>query len=344
MMLNSTLSLKKDGFSKLINRSYVYNTLLFLPILAYALYWGNRPFTVGTDTSAYIASFLAFLRQEQVFLDSVDKGFLGIIRLAHFFSDSPESLLITVCLFEAVCFYLVGILFVRRPFYVFLYVVFLLISPFYLSININILRHGTAIAVALLGMAVVFRLRKPVYRVLLAYPPVLFHNVAGLLAAPIFIGVTRINMVYVWLTLATISIFSSLYSSFVSQYLTGRYVDYAAAETTYRIGFRPDFTFFSSLPMFLLLIVPFRKMSSETRWVFNAYLLINGVGLTMNFISFSDRVLTNSWVMLPLLFALVIRDINDRAFKKRVNKNFFTFAVIAAMLMINLAFYTKPGG
>lgn len=341
MLLRSMIQSKR-GSGSYLNTAKIWHFFLFPLLFIYALYWGLRPVSVGTDTPAYVGMFLAYLKQDPGFLESIDKGFLGLISFSRLFSTDPQSLLLTVCLLEAVCFYLVGVLFLRRPFYVFLYVVFLLISPFYLSININILRHGTAIAVALLGMAVVFRLRKPVYRVLLAYPPVLFHNVAGLLATPIFIGVTRINMVYVWLTLASISVFSGFYSSFVSQYLTGRYVDYAAAETTYRVGFRPDFTFFSSLPIFLLLIVPFRKMSSETRWVFNAYLLINGVGLTMNFISFSDRMLTNSWVMLPLLFALVIRDINGRAFKKRVNKNFFTFAVIAAMLMINLAFYIRP--
>ncbi len=325
-----------------ITRDNVYIGFLFMPIVVYAVYLGLRPSSVGTDTPAYIDMFLAYLRQDPEFLTSVDRGFLGIISLTNLFSRDPQSLLLAVCLLEAVCFYLAGVLFLRRPFYVFLYVAFLLVSPFYLSININILRHGMAIAVALLGMAVVFRLKKPVYRVLLAYPPVLFHNVAGLLAAPIFIGITRINMVYVWLSLVFVSIFSSAYSPLISQYLTGRYLDYATGETTYRTGFRPDFTLFSSLPIFLLLIVPFRKMSTETRWVFNAYLLINGLGLTMNFISFSDRLLANSWVMLPLLFALIIRDINDRAFKKRVNKNFFTFAVVAAMLMINLVFYIKP--
>ena len=326
-----------------LSRAALINIASFMPVVFYAIYWGLRPASVGADTPAYVGMFLAYLKQDPAFINSVDKGFLGVISFSRLFSTDPQSLLLTVCILEAVCFYLAGVLFLRRPFYVFLYVVFLLISPFYLSININILRHGTAIAVALLGMAVVFRLRKPVYRVLLAYPPVLFHNVAGLLATPIFIGVTRINMVYVWLTLASISVFSGFYSSFVSQYLTGRYLDYANAETTYRTGFRPDFTLFSSLPIFLLLVVPFRKMSIETRWIFNAYLLINGLELTMNFISFSDRLLANSWVMLPLLFALVIRDINDRVFKKRVNKNFFTFAVIAVMLMINLVFYVRPG-
>lgn len=326
-----------------ITRDNVYIGFLFMPIVVYAIYWGLRPSSVGTDTPAYIDMFLAYLRQDPEFLTSVDRGFLGIISLTNLFSRDPQSLLLAVCLLEAVCFYLAGVLFLRRPFYVFLYVVFLLISPFYLSININILRHGTAIAVALLGMALVFRLRRPVYRFLLAYPPVLFHNVAGLLATPIFIGVTRINMIYVWLTLATISVFSGLYSSFVSQYLAGRYLDYATAETTYRTGFRPDFTLFSSLPIFLLLIVPFRKMSIETRWIFNAYLIINGLGLTMNFISFSDRLLANSWVMLPLLFALVIRDINGRAFKKSANQNFFTFVIVLAMLVVNMVFYIRPG-
>lgn len=340
MLLRNMIQLKRSSGSY-VNTAKIWHFFLFPPLFIYALYWGLRPVSVGTDTPAYVGMFLAYLKQDPGFLESIDKGFLKLISFSHLFSNDPQSLLLVVCLFEAVCFYLAGVLFLRRPFYVFLYVVFLLISPFYLSININILRHGTAIAVALLGMAVVFRLRKPVYRVLLAYPPVLFHNVAGLLATPIFIGVTRINMVYVWLTLASISVFSGFYSSFVSQYLTGRYLDYATAETTYRTGFRPDFTLFSSLPIFLLLIVPFRKMSIETRWIFNAYLIINGLGLTMNFVSFSDRLLANSWVMLPLLFALVIRDINDQAFKKRINRQFFTFVVALGMLLINLIFYVK---
>ncbi|MFC3862722.1 EpsG family protein [Deinococcus antarcticus] len=315
--------------------------LLFIPMAIYATYWGLRPVNVGTDTPAYIGMFLAYLRQDPILVSSIDKGFLGLIAFSYLFSKNPQSLLLIVCLLEAICFYLAGVILLRRPFYIFLYVVFLLLSPFYLSININILRHGMAIAVALLGMSLVFQLRKPVYKLILACPPVLFHNVAGLLAAPIFIGINRINMVYIWLTLATFSMFSPAYSSFVSQYFDGRYLNYVTSETTYRTGFRPDFTFFSSLPIFLLLIVPFRKMSIETRWVLNAYLLVSGLGLTMNFVAFSDRFLVNSWVMLPLLFALVVRDINSGVFKKRVNKQFFTFIVVLGILLINLVFYLR---
>ena len=340
MLLKKILQ-PKGGNGSSVNTTNIWHIFLFLPLFIYALYWGLRPASVGTDTPAYIDMFLAYLKHDPEFINSVDRGFLGMIAFSHLLSGDPQSLLLMVCLLEAFCFYLAGVIFLCRPFYVFLYVVFLLISPFYLSININILRHGAAIAVALLGMALVFRLSKPLYRLLLAYPPVLFHNVAGILATPIFIGVTRINMVYIWLTLVTISIFSSTYSSFFSRYLTGRYLEYATAETTYRTGFRPDFTFFSSLPIFLLFIVPFRKMSVETRWVFNSYLLINGLGITMNFISFSDRLLINSWVMLPLLFALVIRDINSRAFKKRINRQFFTFVSAIGMLLINMAFYVS---
>lgn len=323
-------------------RNTVSIGLLFIPMAIYATYWGLRPVNVGTDTPAYIGMFLAYLREDPILVSSIDKGFLGLIAFSHLFSNNPQSLLLIVCLLEAICFYLAGVILLRRPFYIFLYVVFLLLSPFYLSININILRHGMAIAVALLGMSLVIQLRKPLYKLILAYPPVLFHNVAGLLATPIFIGINRMNMVYVWLTLATFSMFSPLYSPFVSQYFNDRYLDYITSETTYRTGFRPDFTFFSSLPIFLLLIVPFRKMNIETRWVFNAYLLVSGLGLTMNFVAFSDRFLVNSWVMFPLLFALVVRDINSGAFKKKVNKQFFTFIVILGILLVNLVFYLRP--
>ena len=319
-----------------------WNAILTIPFFIYAVYWGTRHIDVGTDTPAYINMSLAYLNADPTFLNSIDKGFLAIISLSHFFSDRPEALLITVCFLEAICFYGVGVLFLRKPFYIFIYAIFLLSSPFYLSININILRHGIAIAVALLGMGLTLHIRHPLYKILAAYPPTLFHNIAGLMTLPIFISINRTNLIWLWLTLSFTSYFSSLYSSFFTQYLTGRYADYALTETTYRIGFRPDFTLFSSLPLLLLFIVPFRKMSIDTRRVFNAYLLINGLGLTMNFISFSDRLLTNSWVIIPLLFALVLRDINEGAFKKRVNRNFFTFIVTVGMVILNLILYIRP--
>ncbi len=82
-------------------------------------------------------------------------------------------------------------------------------------------------------------------------------------------------------------------------------------------------------------------MSPETRWVFNAYLLMNGFGHLMNFVSYSDRFLTSSWTLLPLLVTLMVKDVNERAFRKKENKRFFSFVIVVGTLLVNSFFYLR---
>ncbi len=285
--------------------------------------------------------FRAYQLGDQGFINSIDQGFLYFIALVNLFTSSPFNFLFAICLFISICFYMVGVRFLNSPFYLSLYTVLLLSSSFYLAYNINILRQGMASAVAMLLMALLVNYRGWFLRILASPAAILFHKIGGLLTIPMVLGTRRPGMVYFWLAAVFISLFSGLYAPFAIQILPTDYVDYATGNFNYRVGFRPDFVAFSSIPLLLLLILPFRKMSPNTRWIFNAYVLMNGVGHLMNFISYADRFLIASWVLLPLLSTLVIKDINERGYTKTENKRFFSALVILGLLLVNSFFYLR---
>lgn len=216
-----------------------------------------------------------------------------------------------------------------------------MISPYYLSININILRHGLATSIAIFLMALILKYRSVLLKLLTFYIPVLFHGVGGLIALPMIWGTQRTFPLAFWMVAAAASAFSAFYAPFISRFIPVDYADYVTLSVGYRTGFRPDFILFSSIPLLFAVVVPYRKMSVETRWVFNAYLLMNGFGHLMNFVSYSDRFLTSSWTILPLLVTLMIKDINEKAFKKTENKRFFSLIIIFIMLAVNSFFYIR---
>ena len=136
--------------------------------------------------------------------------------------------------------------------------------------------------------------------------------------------------------LVIISYFSGYYSSSLSNFIPNDYFDYLSGNSDYRKGFRIEFVTFSALPIFMTVILPFRRMSSETKWIFNAYLLMNGAGLVMNFISYSDRLLTSSWIILPLLTTLIIKDINTIGYRHKENRLIFTGVVLISIIIANI--------
>ncbi|WP_189007173.1 EpsG family protein [Deinococcus malanensis] len=315
--------------------------VLFSPVLIYAFYWGNRDFNVGSDTVTYVALFRAYLLRSPGLLSTGDPGFLALMGAVETFTHNPSALLLAFCVLIALFFYVAGVLVIKKAQYILLYVVLLLISPYYLSININILRHGLTTAIAIFLMALVLSYRNILLKLATFYVPTLFHSVGGLIVLPMIWGTKKMFPLVFWVPAALISAFSELYAPLFSQFIPSDYGTYVTVNAGYRTGFRPDFILFSAIPLLFTLIVPYGKMSVETRWVLNAYLLMNGFGHLMNFVSYSDRFLTSSWTLLPLLVALMVKDINDRAFKKSQNKKFFSIIIIAGTLVVNSFFYLR---
>lgn len=330
-------------FSKIRKRHFMDSNEILLslgtiPLLAYAIYWGGRPFTIGPDTLNYVKMFSDLIKEDYSLLSTVDNGFITLIRISASISDNPSLFLTIISLIQAACFYIVGVVFLKRSIYFYLYIFMLLTSPFYLSININILRHGISASVALLGISIIYRMKGYFYRFVLAYIPTLFHSIAGILTIPLFIKIKKYNMMYVWFCMALVSYFSGYYSDFFSRFIKEDYTDYVLGNFNYVKGFRIDFTVFSMIPILLSAAVSFRKMRNDTRWIYNSYLIMNGFGLMINFISFSDRLLISSWILIPILAALFIRDINMYAYKRRFNRIFFSLCIFFSVIFINALF------
>ncbi|OWL94495.1 hypothetical protein CBQ26_15180 [Deinococcus indicus] len=331
----SFLNFKKKNF---IDLNGILISLGIIPMLTYAIYWGKRPFTIGSDTLNYVRMFSDFVKGDYSLLSTVDTGFIALIRLSALITDNPSFFLTIISLIQAVCFYIVGIVFLKRSIFFYLYIFMLLTSPFYLSINTNILRHGISVSIALLGISIAYRTKGYFYRLILAYPPTLFHSIAGGLIIPLFIKIRKYNMLYAWLCMASISYFSGYYSGFFSGFIKEDYIDYVSGSFNYAKGFRIDFTLFSMIPILLSAVISFKKMSEDTRWIYNSYLIMNGFGLMINFISFSDRLLISSWILIPILAALFIRDISMYAYKIMFNKIFFSSYIFISVILINVLF------
>lgn len=317
------------------HRLSLYLFLIFTLMTAYGIYWGLRDTHVGSDTITYEAIYASYLKRDANTLSSLDPGFLLIMKIASLFSNDPNSLFILICILNSAIFYLCGLVFLKKPRYLFVYTLFIITSPFYLSININIIRHGTAISAALLCLILIYRFKNGINKFILSLIPLLFHKVAGVLTFPLFFQFTRLNLTFLWILLASISYFSNYYSELASILIPADFLDYTSGNFGYIQGFRFNFVLFSLLPIVMTGMLPFKKMSHDTRWIFNSYLLMNGIGLTMNFISYSDRLLTSSWILMPLLATLFIKDINMHAYSKKDNKIFFTAAIILFMVFIN---------
>ena len=78
-------------------------------------------------------------------------------------------------------------------------------------------------------------------------------------------------------------------------------------ETTYKIGFRPDFVGYNT--MFLVLFFMFIK-STNFKGIFllKIYILTSAIFFFNFYIPFSDRFGLYSWVIIPLLFYNIINE------------------------------------
>lgn len=312
------------------------NCIVFLPLFIYALYWGNRQYDFGTDTPVYVNMFNTYVATSIHHQSLKDLGFIKIIELSALLSNSPGFMLSLICIIIAACFSISGTIFLTTTSSKLAYVILLTTSPFYLSINTNVLRHGLSVSVSLLFASLIYKSRSKIYKFGSMYIPMLFHNIAGILSLPLLFSPVKINAICIWIPLTLLSYFSIYYQDFALRFISPDYTEYASGNFNYSKGFRFDFILFSSIPILLNLILPFSKMSIETKWIFNAYLIMNGLGLTMNFVSFSDRFLISSWILLPLLFSLVISDLDLRKYSKNENRLILRGIVFSSMLTINL--------
>jgi hypothetical protein len=81
----------------------------------------------------------------------------------------------------------------------------------------------------------------------------------------------------------------------------------AVGNTTYNVGFRPDFVLYNSI--FLFIAVKFSTLKNKEDLFYIKYFILASIIFFFNFnIPFSDRIGGYSWIAIPLLFFSVINN------------------------------------
>lgn len=295
--------------------------ILIVFVLSLIFLFGTRGIGIGTDTWNYyhyfylkginidhsIVAFFGYFNHEFIF---------ELIMYLTFPFKNFTFFLFTVCLIFNTGMYLFARKFTDYGRSGSSLLLFLgLASTFvFVSQQINIIRNGLAIPFLLFGMYYLNnkQLKKGIIFLFISY---LCHATILIPIACIILARmgNKIQLKY-FLLFYVIAIGFSLVGfgfdkiSFLSS-LGGDYFERLSlvGDTTYRIGFRPDFVLYNTF--FLILFLKFMPIKDELSLFLIRYFILTSVIFYFNFnIPFSDRIGAYSWVAIPLLFNTIIKN------------------------------------
>ena len=298
----------------------VDNNLLGLYIIFFILFAGTRANHIGVDTNNYYFFFFIPAVQASNYIEIfsiLNTDFLfEVLMSLTVWTNSFTLYKLSVALVMNTTFYV----FVRR------YtnygkkgsglVLFMLLACTFtfLNLQLNIVRNGLAIGFIL--MAIHYALDKNIKKCILFFIiGYLFHRTTiipfVLVLATLFDRDLHIKyyLMFYGLTIGLSLVGFGFHSvdfltSMGNEDLQGLKFE---GETTYRIGFRPDFVAYNTF--FLALFLKFGNLKSrETAILIKYYILSSAVFFLNFYIPFSDRFGVYSWIVLPLLMFNVIND------------------------------------
>lgn len=174
----------------------------------------------------------------------------------------------------------------------------------------NGLKAGCAMALFLVALSYLNNKKMFILFLLLSYG---FHHSMQLPVAAFgicyFYKKTK-NYIYFWFICL---ILSALNVQFFMEYFSGITDDQGASylstqaqnssNYTGKLGFRLDFIIYSSIPIIIgyIAIIKKKVRSYMFQFLFNVYLVINGIWLLCMYAEFTNRIAYLSWGMIPLL-------------------------------------------
>lgn len=209
---------------------------------------------------------------------------------------------------------------------------FMLLSPFFYSMQTNILRHGLAVPFLLLTYHYFDEKR---YSLCVAFSIIAigmhWSSIYFIMLLPLLnYNVKRLSLVFIVLSISYLSGLSELMLKPVSDFIgSGDMADRISsygADSSYKSGVRWDFWLFSSGMLSLSMFIE-RKMQLRGR--ITKYILISMIPfLIIGYIPFSDRLLVFQWLMLPALTSLPLLHIYERV------NNFVGFLFLGFILLL----------
>ena len=314
--------------------------LLILYIVFFTLFAGTRAPTIGVDTNNYYYFF---------YLPATQVGFFEMFSVLNtdFLFEVLMSLTVWLNFYPAYIFSVALVM--NITFYVFIrkftnygkdgsglvVFLFLVCSFSFLNLELNIVRNGLAIGFILIAIhyALEENLKKCLLFFLIGY---LFHRTTIIpfvlvmliwkfkdvpLKYYLLLYVMAIGLSIVGFGFHSVSFLTSLGSEDLqSLKFTG--------ETTYKIGFRPDFVAYNTI--FLALFFMFIKSTNKKGTKLLKIYILTSIIFFFNFyIPFSDRFGLYSWVIVPLLFYNIINE----SFPKR--RLYISTVVLISFFILN---------
>lgn len=290
------------------NKNVSSNILLVLIFaFIYALIFGFRDYSIGSDTNAYIESF----RYNNV-NDAKDIGFAVLINIISVFTAERGFFVVIALLYLS---------FLSLSFYFFdktkMYIMFFIFTSmfFFETFGINVLRNGLASTLLILSIVLFLRDKKVIASLVLIIAssfhasiitPFLFWIIAKKttslkLVYVIFFG--TIILSYLGFGINSITDFIPMLNIFFKD----RFDSYFEMPDwlDYTIGFKLSFVLFN---LFFAVIGykiynDFTDLIEQKKYLrfLNSYLLSSSFFFMSFYVAFSDRVGALSWIFIPFL-------------------------------------------
>lgn len=297
---------------KLINKISL-KLIYLLSVFVISYFVATRDLSIGSDAYVYKYAFDAFIDGYNDF--DFDFLFSALIVYSSYINSSYELFLFisSVILLVSSCYSLINLAMrdsLKYEKYLFLFVIFtfLLLSPMFFSMQVNVLRQGLASPFIILAL-VSFCGKKYLRYIFYSIISIGMHWSSSyfLILAPILWMRTR-TIIALILALSAIYLsgssgyFISLISfGFGFETLLYELSDYGSS-SDYRSGVRFDFWLLSALIISYAIFLDFKLSLHGIIKKISMILIIPF--LMMGFVAYSDRLLVCLWLLIPLLFAV----------------------------------------
>lgn len=322
------------------NRSHapIFYLISMIMFIIYGYVIAYRDPSVGTDTKAYISLYLTYKFRPDL-LQQYEAGFISLLKIIGTYSSDPRVFIASISLLINTLFYISGILIFRNSSVV-LYTILLLASPFYFSLNTNGLRQGIALGICFLFAGVFFSIRKIFLTAPIILPIIASFHLPMIISYIGFIfRLKREVVVIVWLLSIIFGIFSSSFSSALSSIFDAtKYNAYLEGDqSNFRTGLRIDFIIFSALPILSYLAIPKSSLAEfkKAHFFTTAYIIINSIGMLINFMPFYSRILLASWAITPIMYVLFLKSVKGKG-RFSLLRKFLIWSIIFATNILGL--------
>ena len=206
-----------------------------------------------------------------------------------------------------------------------------LFYPPYVSLTNVVLRQGVASACAIYFLIQIYEKFKMKWRAIFIYLIIFSFHASGsiFIFASIFSKWVNIKIIFwLWMALSIGYVFN--YSGEIGIFMLDiMRIDlnvlnaFDRNDIDYEVGFKFNYFVLSSMPVIFIVLIRLLKTShlrtySEfEKYAFKVFLVINSVAMMFSLSTFSDRMFTWSWILVPIILIRIVNSITVLKYEVR---------------------------